>query len=128
MGEIIVRILDQEENATMKIPETSDPGSIGTDAQSGAQLQPNTLSINADVTSSTFSNFTAGHSIFSNSNFFNTAFNRSNLESCHFQGCEFDGSMIENSSLRGVELRNCDVDGLVINGINVGSLIKLLTR
>ena len=28
--------------------------------------------------------------------------------------------------MRGVELRNCDIEGLIINGVRVGALLKLL--
>ncbi|MEO7170064.1 MAG: pentapeptide repeat-containing protein [Sphingomonas sp.] len=89
-------------------------------------LSPNMICIAQDATSSTFSNITAGHSIFGASSFFNSAFHRSNFESTHFSACEFDGAVIENCSLRAVQLKNCDVDGLVIDGINIGSLLKLL--
>jgi uncharacterized protein YjbI with pentapeptide repeats len=84
------------------------------------------LCLRADITSSTFSNLSAGHSIIGASTFFNTAFHRTNFENAQFSACEFDGTVIENCSFRAVQLRNCDVEGLVIDGVNIGSLLKLL--
>lgn len=95
-------------------------------AQPSGHLQPNMLCLRADVTSSTFGSLSAGHSIITASTFFNTVFHRTNFESAQFNACEFDGAVLENCSLRAVQLRNCDVDGLVIDGINIGSLLKLL--
>jgi uncharacterized protein YjbI with pentapeptide repeats len=89
-------------------------------------LQPNMLCLNADVTSSTFSSLSSAHSLIAGSSYFNSVFHRSNFESAAFHACDFDGAVIENSSLRGVELRNCDVEGLIIDGIRVGILLKLM--
>jgi hypothetical protein len=65
-------------------------------------LQPNMLSLTADVTSSTFGNQSAGHSIVA-STFFNTVFHRPNFESAQFVACEFGGAVIgrSNGRLRG---------------------------
>jgi uncharacterized protein YjbI with pentapeptide repeats len=95
-------------------------------AEPSGHLQPNMLCLRADVTSSTFSSLSAGHSIIAASTFFNTVFHRTNFESAQFNACEFDGAVMENCSFRAVQLRNCDVEGLVIDGINIGSLLKLL--
>lgn len=43
-------------------------------------LSPNMICVSQDATSSTFSNMSAGHSIFGASSFFNSVFHRSNFE------------------------------------------------
>lgn len=91
-----------------------------------APLRPNMICLGADATSSTFSTFKAGHSVFTGSFFFNTLHHRGSFEGSEFSACELDGSVFENCSFAGVELRNCDVDGLIINGIRIGELFKLL--
>lgn len=98
------------------------------DSQENAPLRPNMLSLNADVTSSTFGTLKAGHSVFTGSFFFNSLHHRGSFESAEFSTCELDGALFENCSFVGVELRNCDVEGLVINGVRVGELLKLLVR
>ena len=53
-------------------------------------LQPNMLSLTADVTSSTFGNLSARHSIIAASTFFNIVFHRrTNFEGAQFVACEF---------------------------------------
>jgi uncharacterized protein YjbI with pentapeptide repeats len=108
-------------------PETrgAQPGTQGV-AVEELPLRPNMLLTNARATSSTLASLRAEHCIVARSSFFNGLFHRTNFESCSFVGCELDGTLLENSSLRGVILRNCDVEGLVINGIHVGSLLRLL--
>jgi uncharacterized protein YjbI with pentapeptide repeats len=88
-------------------------------------LQPNMLMLNGNAVSSTFNRLRLDHSVLGDSMFLNCLFNRSNFEGSSFFGCDFDGSLLENCSLRGVELRDCDTEGLMINGIRVGDLLKL---
>jgi hypothetical protein len=66
-------------------------------------LQPNMLSLSADVTSSTFSNLSAGHFIIAASTFFDTVFHRTNLESAQFVAYEFGRAVMvrSNGRLRG---------------------------
>jgi uncharacterized protein YjbI with pentapeptide repeats len=90
-------------------------------------IQPNMLVANADMASSTLTRVRHDHSVISETRYLNCLFSESNFEGSSFQGCGFDGCVVENASLRGVELRNCDVEGLVIDGINVGELLKQLT-
>lgn len=90
-------------------------------------IQPNMLVANADMASSTLTRIRHDHSVISETRYLNCLFSESNFEGSTFQGCGFDGCVVENASLRGVELRNCDVEGLVIDGINVGELLKQLT-
>jgi uncharacterized protein YjbI with pentapeptide repeats len=47
------------------------------------------------------------------------------LEGCAFNSCDFDGSTFAGCSFRGVEFIDCDVDRLVVNGINIGNLLRL---
>ncbi|HWA42517.1 MAG TPA: pentapeptide repeat-containing protein [Hypericibacter adhaerens] len=90
-------------------------------------FQPNMLVANADIASSTLTRIRHDHSVISETRYLNCLFSETNFEGSSFQGCGFDGCVVENASLRGVELRNCDVEGLVIDGINVGELLKQLT-
>jgi uncharacterized protein YjbI with pentapeptide repeats len=102
----------------------SEPGSEGVLSES--PFVPNMATAGADFSGSSFAAVTAGHSVVTGSSFFNSFFHKTNLESCTFQACELDGSLFDGCSLRAVELRDCDVEGLVINGIRVGELLKLL--
>ncbi|HEV3000640.1 MAG TPA: pentapeptide repeat-containing protein [Solirubrobacteraceae bacterium] len=89
-------------------------------------LEPNMLVLNANATSSTFQRVNLDHCVLSEVLGFNSQFDRCSFEGSTFQGVELDGSVFENSSFRGVELRNCDTEGLIVNGVNVGALLKLL--
>ena len=78
-------------------------GAAPREVESSGHLQPNMLSLTADVTSSTFGNLSAGHSIIAASTFFNAVFHRTNFESAQFVACEFVGAVIgrSNGRLRG---------------------------
>ena len=104
-------------------PEDSNPG----EAAGALIFKPNMLVLKADAASSTMGWVRHDHSVITQSRYLNCLFHDTNFEGSTFIGCEFDASLVENSSLRGVELRNCDVEGLVINGIKVGDLIRQLT-
>ena len=82
------------------------------------------LIMNGDVACSTMTRIRHDHSVISESRYLNCLFNENNFESSTFAGCSFDGCVVMNSSLRGVELRNCDTEGLVINGVHIGELLK----
>ena len=90
-------------------------------------IQPNMLVANADMASSTLTRIRHDHSVISETRYLNCLFSESNFEGSTFQGSGFDGCIVENASFRGVELRNCDVEGLVVDGINVGELLKQFT-
>ncbi|WP_203819617.1 pentapeptide repeat-containing protein [Paractinoplanes ferrugineus] len=57
---------------------------------------------------------------------FNTRIHASSFEGAAFDEGDFDGATFTGCSMRGVELINCDVDHLVVNGVNVGNLLRLL--
>jgi hypothetical protein len=73
------------------------------EVEPSGHLQPNMLSLTTDVTSLTFSNLSASHSIIAASTFFNTVFHRTNFESAQFVACELGGAVIgrSNGRLRG---------------------------
>jgi uncharacterized protein YjbI with pentapeptide repeats len=73
------------------------------EVEPSGHLQPNMLSLRADVTSSTFSNLSAGDSIIAASTFFNTVFHRTNFVSAQFAACEFGRAVMvrSNGRLRG---------------------------
>ncbi|WP_182903497.1 pentapeptide repeat-containing protein [Microbispora sp. H10830] len=89
-------------------------------------LRPNTLLANVNAVSSTFANTDLSHSVLTQVRFFNSRLHHSNFEGASFDGSDLDGATFTGCSLRGVELINCDVDRLVINGINVGNLLRML--
>jgi uncharacterized protein YjbI with pentapeptide repeats len=89
-------------------------------------IRPNMLVIGQDATSSTFAGNRFDHSVLMESTFFNSRFVNGNFEGVAFDNVSFDGAIATNCSLRGVELRNCDVDSLIINGVNIGHVLKLL--
>lgn len=93
----------------------------------GAPIRPNMMILNADGRSSTVARTDLSHSVMSELRFFNTRIHQSNFEGCAFDDCDFDGTTISGSSFRGVQLVNCDVDHMVINGVNIGSLMRLLS-
>jgi hypothetical protein len=90
-------------------------------------FQPNMLVMNADMASSTITRMRQDHSVISETRYLNCLFSETNFEGSSFSGCGFDACVVENTSLRGAELRNCDVEGLVINGVNVGELLRQIT-
>lgn len=92
----------------------------------GSPVRPNMLVANASAVSSTFSNTDFSHSVLTQVRFFNSRLHDANFEGTSFDGVDFDGATLTGCSLRGVRLINCDVDQLVVNGINVGSLLRLL--
>jgi uncharacterized protein YjbI with pentapeptide repeats len=91
-------------------------------------LQPNMFHQNVQMTSSTWDQVNFDHSIFRNSDFTNSLLMQTNLEGAALRYCRLDGAVIEACSLRAVEFVNCDVEGLVINGIHVGRLLKAFCR
>lgn len=88
-------------------------------------VRPNMIMVNADATSSTVAGTNLSHCVFTETKLFNTRFHKSNFEGTAFDACDLDGAVLSGCSLRGVELINCDVERLVINGVNVGNLLKL---
>jgi uncharacterized protein YjbI with pentapeptide repeats len=88
-------------------------------------IRPNMLMLNAKGMSSTVAKTDFSHSVLTEVKFFNSRVHQSNLEGCAFDSCDFDGSTFSSCSFRGVELINCDVDRLMINGINVGNLLRI---
>lgn len=88
-------------------------------------IRPNMIMYNGDGTSSTVARTSFAHSVLTQNRFFNSRFHQTNMEGCAFDECEFDGSVFSGCSFRGVELINCDVDRLVINGINIGNLLRI---
>jgi uncharacterized protein YjbI with pentapeptide repeats len=88
-------------------------------------LQPNMLMVKSKVRSSTIVNSDFSHCIFSEVTMFNSRFHECNMEGTAFDNCDLDGAVLSGCSLRGVELINCDVDRLIINGINVGNLLRI---
>jgi uncharacterized protein YjbI with pentapeptide repeats len=88
-------------------------------------LRPNMLMLNADATSSTIARTNFSHCVVTESKMFNSRFHESNFEGTAYDGCDFDGAVFSGCSFRGVEFANCDVDHLVINGINVGNLLRV---
>jgi uncharacterized protein YjbI with pentapeptide repeats len=97
------------------------------DAQHRRPIQPNMMMLNANGHSSTLARTDFSHSVMSEMRFFNTRVHQSNLEGCAFDDCDLDGSTFSGCSFRGVQLINCDVDHMTINGVNVGSLMRLLS-
>jgi uncharacterized protein YjbI with pentapeptide repeats len=89
-------------------------------------IRPNMLMLNADGRSSTLARTDFSHSVLTEMRFFNGRIHQSNFEGCAFDDVDLDGSTFSGCSFRGVELINCDVDQLVINGVNVGSMMRLL--
>jgi uncharacterized protein YjbI with pentapeptide repeats len=102
-------------------------GESATEERGVAALYPNTLLANARATSSTFDCTSFDHSVINNSTYANTLFTQSNFTESVFALSNLDAALFERCSLRGVEFRHCTVEGLVINGINVGALLQLLT-
>lgn len=92
-----------------------------------APVRPNMLMLNADARSSTFARADFSHSIMSELRFFNSRIHQSNLEGCAFDDSDFDGTTFSGCSFRGVQLVNCDVDHMVINGVNIGNLMRMLS-
>src|SRR5436309_2971696 len=88
-------------------------------------IRPNMLMLNADGTSSTVARTSFAHSVLTQNQFFNSRFHQTNMEGCAFDECDIDGSVFSGCSFRGVELVNCDVDRLIINGVNIGSLLRI---
>lgn len=93
----------------------------------GPPIRPNMLVVNGNGRSSTLAETDLSHSVLTKTSFFNSRMHQSNFEGSSFDDCEFDGATMTGCSFRGVELVNCDVDRLVINGVNIGSLLRLLT-
>ncbi|RZB13784.1 pentapeptide repeat-containing protein [Streptomyces sp. F001] len=91
-----------------------------------APIRPNMLLINGNAVSSTFAQTDLSHSVLTQVRFFNSRLHQSNFEGSAFDDCDLDGATFTGCSLRGVEFTNCDVDRLVINGINIGNLLRLL--
>jgi uncharacterized protein YjbI with pentapeptide repeats len=89
-------------------------------------IQPNMLMLNADARSSTIAKTVFSHSVFTEIAAFNSRFHESNFEGTSFDGCDFDGAVFSGCSFRGVEFANCDVDHLIINGINIGNLLRIM--
>lgn len=109
-------------------PSTPPPPPAAAEPSAGGlQLQPNMLIMNGDVASSTLTRVRHDHSVISESRYLNCLFHETNFESSTFAGCSFEACVIVNGSLRGAELRNCDTEGLVINGVNIGELLKQFT-
>ena len=90
-------------------------------------IRPNMLLLNADGKSSTLARVDLSHSVLSDVKLFNSRLHQSNLEGCAFDDTDFDGSTFSGCSFRGVQLVNCDVDRLIINGVNIGNLLRLLS-
>jgi uncharacterized protein YjbI with pentapeptide repeats len=88
-------------------------------------VRPNMLLLNAKGMSSTFARVDLSHSILTQVRLFNSRLHQTNFESAAIDECDFDGSTFTGCSFRGVELVNCDVDRLVINGLNIGALMRL---
>ncbi len=89
-------------------------------------LRPNMLVSGANVISSTIARTDFSHCVLSENKHFNSRFHESNLEGCAFNSCDFDATTFAGCSFRGVEMINCDVDKLIINGVNVGNLLKIV--
>jgi uncharacterized protein YjbI with pentapeptide repeats len=89
-------------------------------------LRPNMLLANGNATSSTLVNIDFSHSVMTRLAAFNARIHTSNFEGAAFDEGDFDGAIFTGCSMRGVELVNCDVDHLVVNGVNVGNLLRLL--
>ena len=92
----------------------------------GGPIQPNMLVVTAEGYSSTFANVNLSHSVLTEVNFFNTRLHQSNFEGAVFNDGDLDGAAFIGCSMRGVQLINCDVDRLVVNGVNIGNLLRLL--
>ena len=90
-------------------------------------IQPNMMMLNANGQSSTLARTNFSHSVLTEVKFFNCRVHQSNFEGCAFDDTDLDGSTFSGCSFRGVELINCDVDQLIINGTNIGSLMRLLS-
>ena len=103
------------------------PNGKGKDDGGKRPIRPNMLMLNADGRSSTLARTDFSHSVLTELKLFNSRVHQSNLEGCAFDETDFDGSTFSGCSFRGVELVNCDVDRLIINGINIGNLMRLLT-
>ena len=88
-------------------------------------IRPNMLVLGASAMNSTFARTDMSHSVLSENKHFNSCFHESNFEGCAFNSCDFDGSTFVACSFRGVELINCDIDHLMINGINIGNLLRI---
>jgi uncharacterized protein YjbI with pentapeptide repeats len=97
------------------------------DAEHVRPIRPNMMMLNADGRSSTLARTDFSHSVLSEMRLFNSRVHQSNLEGCAFDDCDLDGSTFSGCSFRGVQLINCDVDHMTINGVNVGSLMHLLS-
>jgi uncharacterized protein YjbI with pentapeptide repeats len=88
-------------------------------------VRPNMLMMNASGQSSTLARVDFSHSVLTDVQLFNSRVHQSNFEGCGFDDSDFDGSVFSGCSFRGVELINCDVDHLVVNGVNVGALLRV---
>jgi uncharacterized protein YjbI with pentapeptide repeats len=103
------------------------PGEKGREERGKRPIRPNMLMLNADGRSSTLARTDFSHSVLTELKLFNSRIHQSNLEGCSFDETDFDGSTFSGCSFRGVEFVNCDVDRLIINGVNIGNLLRLLT-
>lgn len=89
-------------------------------------LRPNMLVVNADARSSTIADVDLSHSVLSRVRLFNSRLHEINLEGAALDAADLDGAIFTGCSFRAVELVNCDVERLVINGINVGTVLGLM--
>lgn len=89
-------------------------------------IRPNMLMLNADGRSSSIAQSNFSHSIVGQTKFFNSRFHQSNFEATSWDECDFDGSTFTACSFAGAEFVDCDVEQLVINGINIGNLMRLM--
>jgi len=110
-----------------------DRGMVDNDTQSGVTapappfpIQPNMLVANGSGVSSTFAKLDLSHSVLTQVRLFNTRLHRVSLDGAAFDDADLDGAVFTGCSLRCVRLVDCDVDRMVINGIQVGSLLRLL--
>lgn len=88
-------------------------------------IRPNMMVLNASGVSSTLASTDFSHSVLTEVKLFNSRLHQSNLEGCAFDECDFDGAIFSSCSFRGVEFSNCDIDKLVINGVNIGNLLRV---
>lgn len=92
-----------------------------------APIRPNMLVVNGNGTCSTLARVDWSHSILTQVKLFNSRIHQSNFESCSFDDCDFDGATFSGCSLRGVEFINCDLDRVIVNGMNIGALLRLIS-
>lgn len=94
--------------------------------KSDLRLYPNMLIKNETVTSSTFSKVDFDHCIVDSSKYTNSLIKGTDLRFMSIYDSTFEGCYFDRCSLKGAKFSNCNVDGLVINGINIGNLLKFL--